>query len=159
MRLEDMGKGINWYNDTAYRIWTVEDFTDWHETTSPLPKGRHTIRLRLAMMSDPSSSREGIAIDDVEVFDRILIPGNMLVSISPNPTNDGKINIVWAAGAGTEMRILMTDILGREVYETKIKAQESYNQSTIQTPHFYSGIYLMQLYFGDKVFAHKIVYQ
>jgi hypothetical protein len=158
IRLEDQKKGINWYNDTTYKIWTVEDFTQWHEVSSPLPKGNNIMRLRFVLMSDPASTREGIAIDDVEVFDRMLVPANTLVSIGPNPTYDGKINIVWAAGAGTEMQINMTDIIGRNVFRGSVTAQESFNQSTIQTTHFNSGVYLMRIEFANKVFSYKIVY-
>ncbi|WP_276134070.1 S8 family serine peptidase [Polluticoccus soli] len=157
-RLEDQKKGINWYNDTAYKVWTIEDFTAWHEVSSPLPKENNTIRLRFVMMSDQSSTREGIAIDDVEVFDRMLVPANTLVSIGPNPTYDGKFNIVWAAASGTEMQITMTDILGREVFRGTVTAQESFNQSTIQTTHFNSGVYLMRIEFANKTFSYKIVY-
>jgi hypothetical protein len=116
------------------------------------------MRLRFVLMSDPASTREGIAIDDVEVFDRMLVPANTLVSIGPNPTYDGKINIVWAAGAGTEMQITMTDIIGRNVFRGSVTAQESFNQSTIQTTHFNSGVYLMRIEFANKVFSYKIVY-
>lgn len=158
IRLEDQKKGINWYNDTAYKVWTVEDFTQWHEVSSPLPKENNTIRLRFVLTSDPGATKEGIAIDDVEVFDRMLVPTNTLVSIGPNPTYDGKFNIVWAASAGTEMQITMTDIIGREVFRGTVTAQESFNQSTVQTTHFNSGVYLMRIEFANKSFSYKIVY-
>jgi hypothetical protein len=157
-RLEDMNKGINWYNDTSYQIWSIEDFTTWHEVISPLPKGNHVLRLRFAMYSDQNGQFEGMAIDDLEVFDQRFAPVNTVVSVSPNPTADGRIKIVWGADAGTVMQLTMTDLMGRQVYSTSITAQQAYNESMIQTPRFYSGLYVMKLMIGEKVAEYKIVY-
>jgi hypothetical protein len=156
-RLKDMNKGINWYNDTAYQIWSQEDFTDWHEVVTPLPKGK-VIKLRWVMYTDPGSQYEGMAIDDVEVFDKQFAPVNTVVSVSPNPTADGRIKIVWGADAGTVMQLKMMDFMGREVYRMSLTAQDDYNESIIQTPHFHSGVYIMKLRIGEKLAEYKIVY-
>ena len=39
----------NWYNDTGYRIWSIQDFTNWHEATISLPRGGENLQLRFVM--------------------------------------------------------------------------------------------------------------
>jgi hypothetical protein len=59
----------NWNNAPGGFYWSVENYTRWHVATARLPKGLNRIRLRFVMSSDPAVNREGIAIDDVHVYD------------------------------------------------------------------------------------------
>ena len=70
-RLDPMGNSTNWYNKTYAGVpsWSVADYTYWHVATSALPTGFNTLRLRFVMSSDPFVSHEGIAIDDIHVYD------------------------------------------------------------------------------------------
>lgn len=62
--------GTNWYNKPAPRdIWSVGDYTRWHVATQPLPTGLSRFRFRFVMASDPGVSREGVAIDDIHIYD------------------------------------------------------------------------------------------
>jgi hypothetical protein len=156
-RLGAPNQGVNWYNDSAY-VWTEQDKTNWREAMIPLPKG-NTIRLRFAFISDPGASFEGLAIDDAEIYDQRSFTNNQVISVSPNPTSDGKLNIEWASIGKPELKIVMTDITGRVVYNTAINGITGYNQSTIQTPYFSSGMYFMRIYIGNDKMEHKIVYK
>lgn len=71
-RLGAMGSGTNWYNKDygAYQVWSIENYTRWHVASIPLPDGLSMLRLRFVMRSDPYVSREGIAIDDIHIFDK-----------------------------------------------------------------------------------------
>jgi hypothetical protein len=69
--LGDSGQGFNWYNSNVFNGWTVEGFTRWHVASIPLPQGvPMPVRLRFTVKSDGGETREGLAIDDVHVFDR-----------------------------------------------------------------------------------------
>lgn len=151
----------NWYNDTGYRIWSKQGDAQWRKSIISLPKGGgESFQLRFVLRTDQGATFEGIAIDDIVIEDRKYYAAtNDVISISPNPTLDGTINIEWAATSGTQMQIMMTDILGKQVYNTTETATEGYNRTTIQTPHFSSGIYLMRIIIGDKEHIQKIVYQ
>lgn len=68
-RLGAAGTGTNWYNKTSEQVWSVQNYNRWHVTTQPLPTGLSRLRLRFVMASDPGVAREGIAVDDIHVYD------------------------------------------------------------------------------------------
>jgi Subtilase family/Secretion system C-terminal sorting domain/CARDB len=73
-RLGDVGTGTNWY-DKDYggnKLWSVQDYTRWHVATTPLPTSVPTIRFRIVVVSDPFVNFEGVAIDDVHVYDNTM---------------------------------------------------------------------------------------
>jgi hypothetical protein len=63
------GQGTNWYNQSVDQLWSIQDYTRWHVATIPLPAGLNRLRLRFVLSSDPAVNREGLAIDDVHVYD------------------------------------------------------------------------------------------
>ena len=74
-RLGNVGTGTNWYNKAyggSNKLWSVQDYTRWHVATTPLPTGVPTIRFRIVVVSDPFVNLEGVAIDDVHVYDNAL---------------------------------------------------------------------------------------
>lgn len=70
-RLGANGQGTNWYNKnyTSNNLWSINNYTRWHVATIPLPTGIDHLRLRVVMASDPFVSFEGIAIDDIHIYD------------------------------------------------------------------------------------------
>jgi len=50
----------------------LQDYTRWHVTTTSLPTGVQTIRFRIVVESDPFVNFEGVAIDDVHVYDNTM---------------------------------------------------------------------------------------
>jgi hypothetical protein len=63
--------GTNWYNKSLFQLWSKENYTRWHVATSALPAGLTNLRLRFVMESDPAVNREGMAIDDIHIYDNI----------------------------------------------------------------------------------------
>ncbi len=74
-RLGAAGQGTNWYNKSyaGNNLWSVQNYTRWHVATIPLPSGPayDHLRLRFVITSDPFVNREGIAIDDIHIYDNI----------------------------------------------------------------------------------------
>jgi hypothetical protein len=121
LRLGTQGTGTNWYDEThdGQGVWSVQDFTRWHVSTISLPTGVPTIRLRFVLKSNASNQREGIAIDDIHIYDlqntifngvttsqaitKSPVNGNnwidftdnnrILASIQPNNTNLGSTSV------------------------------------------------------------------
>lgn len=159
LKLGNREKGINWYNDTGYKIWTREWMTDWEETVIALPNmDTGILRMRFSFFSDISGNYDGIAVDDIEVFDKLLYPNTELISISPNPTTDGIISIAWSGNNTTTLQVVMRDVSGREVYRTTASAAQNYNRTTIQTPKFKAGVYFMNIDVSGRRYVYKIVY-
>ena len=70
-RLGAIGTGTNWYsqNYSGSHIWSVEDYTRWHVATNPLPTGLSTLRLRFVVSTDAFTTFEGMAVDDIHIYD------------------------------------------------------------------------------------------
>lgn len=159
IRLGKSGEGNQWYNDSLYNIWTIENAVSWQSRSIALPKGSANLRLRFVFTSDLGAEREGLAIDDVEVFDDIPIPvENNLLNVVPNPTKDGRITIDWTAHGGTILEMSMYNIAGKQVYKSSATAHEGRNSTIIQTPNFQPGVYIIHIVIGDKKYSRKIVY-
>lgn len=61
----------NWYNKnySSNGLWSIQDYIRWHVATIPLPTGLTELRLRIVVTSDPSVNREGVAVDDIHIYD------------------------------------------------------------------------------------------
>jgi hypothetical protein len=72
-RLGAYGQGTNWYNKhyTGNNLWSVLGYTRWHVATIPLPTGLNKLRLRFVMTSDPFVDYEGVAVDDIHIYDNV----------------------------------------------------------------------------------------
>jgi len=152
-------EGSNWYNDTVYNMWSVENSVKWQSSSIPLPKKEPALRLRYQFLSDMGAEKEGIGVDDVEVFDDLpVVVENNLLNVVPNPTKDGKVTIDWTAHGGTTMEVVVFNIVGKKVYEDKATANEGRNRTTVQTPNFQPGVYLFHILIGDRMYTRKIVY-
>ncbi len=85
-------EGYNWYDSLQHRAWTTEGKVNWRVATTPLPFVQETIRFRFVMKSDGGATREGIAVDDIHIYDKGL----------PVYTGDfARINKAVAAGDTT----------------------------------------------------------
>jgi hypothetical protein len=84
-KLGSYGSGTNWYNKnySGNQLWSVENYTRWHVATINLPGGLTRLRLRFVINADPGVNREGIAIDDIHIYDNTKGIYNGVSMISP----------------------------------------------------------------------------
>lgn len=70
-KLGTTGTGTNWYNRnySGFHVWSVQNYHRWHVATAALPTGLTNLRLRFVVSSDPFVTREGIAVDDIHIYD------------------------------------------------------------------------------------------
>jgi hypothetical protein len=68
-KLSLSGAGTNWYNKAAGQLWSNQNYYYWHVATSSLPTGLSRLRLRFVMFADGGVTREGIAVDDIHIYD------------------------------------------------------------------------------------------
>ncbi|HKZ65538.1 MAG TPA: T9SS type A sorting domain-containing protein, partial [Chitinophagaceae bacterium] len=87
-RLGATGAGTNWYdkNHSGNNVWSIQNYTRWHVTSIPLPANVDRLMLRFVMESDPFVTREGIAIDDIHIYDSVysIYDGPSYTSIVSN---------------------------------------------------------------------------
>lgn len=69
-KLGTYGTGTNWYNRNNGQVWDSASFSRWHVATAALPQTTGVIRFRFVMQSDAFLFREGIAVDDIHIYDR-----------------------------------------------------------------------------------------
>jgi len=69
-RLGAAGQGTNWY-DSTFNAWNTNSFTRWHVASIPLPQppAGATLHLRFVLSADPAVDFEGLAVDDVHIYD------------------------------------------------------------------------------------------
>jgi len=97
-RLGNYREGTNWY-DSALNGWHDQGFTRWHVASIPLPKpaGGSLFFFRFVLLTDADMTGEGIAIDDIHIFDKkypIRMPmANEAVSDPAYPNS--WIDIIW----------------------------------------------------------------
>ena len=119
-RLGASGQGTNWYNKNYVNnhLWSVQNYNRWHVATIPLPTGLSQLRFRFVMQSDMLATRDGIAIDDIHVYNNpfgiydgvtmaspssqtisggtnwtdFTASGKLIASIQPNNQNLGATN-------------------------------------------------------------------
>ena len=73
-RLGAYNQGTNWYNKnyTGNNLWSVQNYHRWHVATIPLPTtGLTQLRLRFVVSSDMSVNKDGIAVDDIHIYDNV----------------------------------------------------------------------------------------
>jgi hypothetical protein len=68
-KLGASGSGTNWYNYASWQVWSKQNYTRWHVATTALPTGLNKLRVRFVFSSDLYVSREGVAIDDIHIYD------------------------------------------------------------------------------------------
>ncbi|MEI9946212.1 MAG: S8 family serine peptidase [Chitinophagaceae bacterium] len=84
-KLGTNGAGTNWYNKnySGAHLWSVQNYTRWHVATIPLPTGGSRMQLRFVMSSDPYTSFEGIAVDDIHIYDNTMGIYDGVTMVSP----------------------------------------------------------------------------
>ena len=80
------GNGVNWYDDVAMNAWQLSD-TIWHVSSYDIPVVASKIRFRIVMYSDPGTNYEGVAIDDVHIFDKAPVFTDSLVASLTQPVS------------------------------------------------------------------------
>jgi len=72
IKLGTVDSGTNWYDNPTRQAWQVSN-TKWHVSSYDIPVRAPKVRFRIVMSSDPGTTYEGVAIDDVHVFDKVSV--------------------------------------------------------------------------------------
>ena len=69
-KLGAYGQGYAWYTDSTRQIWNAQGNDRWRVRSVPLPVTSQPIRFRFVLNSDPGTGVEGIALDDIHIYNR-----------------------------------------------------------------------------------------
>ncbi len=96
IKLGAAGQGTNWYNNANNNTWDSAK-TNWHVATIALPK-YDNLRLRFVLTSDIGTDYEGIAIDDIHIYDKAFDifdnAGNSSNIITQNVSGNNQIDFI-----------------------------------------------------------------
>lgn len=82
---------------------------------------------------------------------------NALISVYPNPTNDGRITIDWTGLPASRVKVVIMDMLGRVVQEKEVEVNT--NQGTVvDMSENNGGVYFIVLSSAGSTSCHKIMY-
>ncbi|MER3470443.1 MAG: peptidase S8/S53 subtilisin kexin sedolisin [Chitinophagaceae bacterium] len=132
-KLGTNGSGTNWYNKAGDNVWSVIGYTRYHVATFALPTtNNNRLRLRFVLSSDAGVNREGIAVDDIHIYDNtngiyngvtmagpvtqtvsgtgwtdFTSGGQLIASIQPNNQNMGSTDVqayIYPSGSSSGTR-------------------------------------------------------
>lgn len=145
--LGNVGQGTNWYNkdfSSGVELWGVQNYTRWHVATIPLtsipvPVAQLTqLRLRLVMVSDMGVNRDGIAIDDIHIYDNTNgiynVTGTSPVVNQPSVTGSSWIHFV---DPGTNKLIASVNPNGQNLGSTNVQSYVNTGGVRIKNQQFY----------------------
>ena len=142
-KLGAFGQGTNWYDNAANNMWLKRKQTHWHVATIPLPQNVSNLRLRFAMRADEFTNYEGVAIDDIHIYDKtfpiytsnsnsnavvqnlsgstligMADGGNLLVAVNPNGNNLGSTEAIAHMYSGP-VRVFQNQYYGSRTVTVK----------------------------------------
>ena len=124
-RLGLTGQGTNWYNRNypGNNMWSVQNYHRWHAASIPLPTGLNQLRLRFVLTSDQALNRNGIAIDDIHIYNNVngiyTVTGTSPVVNQPVVNGTNWINFIET---GTNKLIASINPNGQDIGNTNIQS-------------------------------------
>ncbi len=124
-KLGSHSTGYNWYNDTI-NVWAGRDGQYWHVATTAIPKDDAIVMFRIVLNSDTGAEFEGVAVDDIHIYDRVypllnetessaIVTSNISAADSASFIDDGNIlaaiNNPGAALSGVSVQAFHQDKL------------------------------------------------
>ena len=138
IKLGAFGQGTNWYNKNyaGNHLWSQQNYTRWHVATTALPVTNANLRLRFVFNSDVGLVKDGIAIDDIHVYDNTKgiydVTGASPVVNQPSVTGTGWIDF---ADPVTNKLIASINPNGQNLGSTNV--QSFINTSSVRSVNNY----------------------
>jgi hypothetical protein len=156
-KLGSYGQGISWYNNKTENVWDSANYTKWHVAGIALPTSVTPIQLRFVLHSDAGITREGVAIDDVQIFDQ-KIGNDPDWIIYPNPVNE-VLQVVSNHAAGTNVTLNLFDASGRLLIKTSFIATGLLDKTSLSLSQLPAGLYALKIMDGINNKVFKIIKQ
>ncbi|HMU45420.1 MAG TPA: S8 family serine peptidase [Chitinophagaceae bacterium] len=139
-KLGAFGQGTNWYNKNyaGNHVWSQQDFTRWHVATTALPTSNNSnLRLRFVFNSDPGVSKDGIAVDDIHIYDNLY--GIYDVTGTSPVVNQTLSGSAWIdfIESGTNKLIASVNPNGQSMGSTDVQSYVNTGAVRINSDQFY----------------------
>ncbi len=139
-KLGAMGQGTNWYNKNyaGNQVWSRQDYTRWHVATTALPTTNNSsLRFRFVFNSDVGLTKDGIAVDDIHIYDNVngIYDGVTMTLPAEQTINAGINNWVHFLEGGK--LVASVHPAGQEMGLTKAKAYINTGAVRISSSQYY----------------------
>ncbi len=141
LRLGAVGQGTNWYNRNyaGHQVWSQENYIRWHVATTALPTSNNSsLRLRFVFNSDVGLTKDGIAIDDIHIYDNLYgiynVTGTSPVVNQPIVNGTGWIDF---RETGTNKLIASINPLGTDLGSTDVQSYINTGPVRINSDQYY----------------------
>ncbi|HEV7779882.1 MAG TPA: S8 family serine peptidase [Chitinophagaceae bacterium] len=126
-KLGAVGQGTNWYNRNyaGNHVWSQQDYTRWHVATIALPATNNSnLRLRFVFKSDEASTKDGMGVDDIHIYDNIygIYTGSGPSPVVNQPIVNGSSWIHFLEPAGNGQLIASINPNGQNLGSTNAQA-------------------------------------
>jgi hypothetical protein len=113
----------NGYNNPYFSLWDGS-FTRWHTVSMPLPAGASSLQLRFVLESDGGVFKEGLAVDDVHIYDLLqpLYTGALAAPITQPVSGNNWASYQHSSGAVTAQINALGNNLGNTVVQNFVHA-------------------------------------
>jgi len=150
------GQGLNWYNRRTDHVWDSAGYTRWHAAGTALPAGLQQVQLRFVLESDAGVTREGVAIDDVQVFDQSVTNPHVQWRIAPNPVTSVAY-FISNHTAGKKISLQLLNAAGQVLYRSVFTASGIVDKSAIDCTGLPHGMYVLQVNDGTVSKTFRLI--
>jgi len=138
-KLGTYNSGYNWYNRAGDHVWDTASFTRWHVASVPLPSGLQNVRFRFVVESDGAVVREGVAIDDIHIYDRaneLYVGPSLSNPITQNISGSSWVNVLSSAQIFTAIQPNNNNNLGNTNFQVFV-VNSGFNQVRQSNNQYY----------------------
>lgn len=157
-KLGSYGQGINWYNRPIENVWDSAGYTTWHMSAIALPAGLSQLQLRFVISSDAGTIREGIAIDDIQIFDKPLNGSTAQWQLYPNPVSS-IAHLISIHETGKRVSVQFFNEAGQLIYQQYFTATGFLDNTILNVTRFAKGVYALKVDDGINKKIFKLVKQ
>lgn len=154
-KLGSYGQGINWYNNKTENVWDSSNLTNWHIAGISLPTSTTPIQLRFVLQSDAGITREGVAIDNIHIYDR-NINNEPQWQLNPNPATE-IVQLTSNHTTGNKVSLAFFDVLGRKMIQHNFTASGFLDQHIFNINHLARGVYMVKVDDGENKKTFRFV--
>jgi hypothetical protein len=86
------------------------------------------------------------------------VTNTVSIGVYPNPTS-GALNIKWENQSTGSANVIITDVLGREVFSSVLNINTASGQSPINVEELKDGVYQISIQSGSIYYSGKLVVQ
>ena len=144
------------FNNPTYYTFGKDKTADT-VTTELLPLTVYYWRMRAATGADTSEWSIPFSFKTTFPIGLDNILSNDNISIYPNPSVSGKVNILVSSVNAQDINLSVVNMVGQEVYNEKLKVQTGTNHFVVNLLGNDNGIYFIRLQNDDVTLTRKII--